>query len=407
MNLYFDPELIKNEFPILENSISPKNIVYLDSAASSLRAESSMDAMNAYYSTYSANVHRGVHLFSEHATEEYEGSRLAVKDFLNAKDSKEIVFTSGTTHAINLVALGLGKEIKAGDSVLITGMEHHSNIVPWQMLCERRGARLEVAQIHEDGSLDLESFEKFLSFGKVRIASFVALSNTLGTLNPVKDMVKLCRKYGAMSLVDGAQYVAHYASDMQDIDCDFFTFSGHKVYGPTGVGVLYGKESALEKLEPSFGGGDMIRSVSFEKTSYAELPYRLEAGTPPIAEAIGLGAALKLFKKFDFEKIRAHDKELIDYSTERMATVEGLRFIGNAKDKSGASSFIIKGIHPHDLGSLLSEDCVAVRTGHHCTQPLMDFYQIPATARASFGVYNDKNDVDKLVDSLQRIKKLF
>jgi len=402
----FDVEGVRWDFPILNQEIRGKPLVYLDNAATSQKPRRVINTMAAYYEHDNANVHRGVHSLSARATFAYERARGKVHKFLNAPDMHQIVFTRGTTEAINLVAQSWGRvNLKPGDEILITEMEHHSNIVPWQLLCEQTGARLAVAPVTDAGELDLEIFEKKLS-PRTKLVGVVHISNALGTVNPVKEISRLAHAHGAVVLVDGAQATPHVRIDVQDIDCDFYAFSGHKVYGPTGIGALYGKRSLLEAMPPWQGGGEMILSVSFEKTTYNELPYKFEAGTPAIAAAIGLGEAIDYLAGFDFDALMEHEDDLLAYAEDALRTIPGLRIIGTAKEKAGLHSFVIDGVHPHDIGTILDHEGVAVRTGHHCAQPVMNRFGVPATARASFAIYNTRDDVDRLIEGLASVQKM-
>ena len=406
-NLAFDVEKIRKDFPILSEKVHGKNLCYLDNAATTHKPKTVIDALSKYYETINSNVHRGVHTLSELATNAYEGSRETVKNFINASSEKEIIFTRGTTESINLVAQTFGRQnLNEGDEVLITGMEHHSNIVPWQMICEEKKAILKVVPINEDGELLFDEFEKLIN-EKTKIVSVVYISNSLGTINPVKKIIEKAHSLGVPVLLDGAQAVQHLKVDVQELDCDFFAFSGHKIYGPTGIGILYGKKELLEAMPPYQGGGDMISKVTFEKTTYNELPYKFEAGTPNIADAIGLGKAIDYIKNIGIDKIAAYEKELLDYATEKLSEIKGLRIIGSAKEKCSVISFVFEDVHPHDIGTFLDFDGVAVRTGHHCTQPVMDRFNIPATTRASFAMYNTKEEVDLLANSLKKVLEVF
>ncbi|MGA7837140.1 MAG: cysteine desulfurase [Ignavibacteriaceae bacterium] len=406
-NLAFDVEKIRKDFPILSEKVHGKNLCYLDNAATTHKPKTVIDALSKYYETINSNVHRGVHTLSELATNAYEGSRETVKNFINASSEKEIIFTRGTTESINLVAQTFGRQnLNEGDEVLITGMEHHSNIVPWQMICEEKKAILKVVPINEDGELLFDEFEKLIN-EKTKIVSVVYISNSLGTINPVKKIIEKAHSLGVPVLLDGAQAVQHLKVDVQELDCDFFAFSGHKIYGPTGIGILYGKKELLEAMPPYQGGGDMISKVTFEKTTYNELPYKFEAGTPNIADAIGLGKAIDYIKNIGIDKIAGYEKELLDYATEKLSEIKGLRIIGSAKEKCSVISFVFEDVHPHDIGTFLDFDGVAVRTGHHCTQPVMDRFNIPATTRASFAMYNTKEEVDLLANSLKKILEVF
>ncbi len=399
---------IRAEFPILRQRVHGKPLVYLDNAASVQRPKAVIDAISECYSSYYGNIHRGVHLLSERSTAAYEGAREKVRAFLNAASVQEIIFTRNTTESINLVASSFGgSTVKAGDEIVITGMEHHSNIVPWQMLCERTGAKLKVAPFTDAGELILEEYERLLDSGRVKLAAFVHLSNALGTLNPVKIMTDMAHARGIPVLVDGAQSVPHLAVDVRELGCEFYAFSSHKIYGPSGVGVLYGKKALLEAMPPYQGGGDMIRLVTFEKTEYAELPNKFEAGTPSIADVIGLGAALDWLTAIGLDAVAAHEHELLDYATAQLSEIPGLAIMGRARDKAALVAFTMQGIHPHDIGTILDREGVAIRAGHHCAQPVMQRYGVPATARASFAVYNTRDEVDVLVKALWKVKEMF
>jgi cysteine desulfurase/selenocysteine lyase len=395
-----DVEKIRNDFPILRQRVHGKQLVYLDNAATSQKPQSVIDATNRYYEMENSNIHRGVHYLSEHATQLYEQSRTKVQKFVNASSLKEVVFVRGTTEAINLVAQSFGrKQINQNDEVVISGLEHHSNIVPWQLLCEERSAKLRVIPINDHGELILEEYEKLLT-GKVKIVSLSHVSNALGTINPVKEMIELAHRNGIPVLIDGAQAVPHMQVDVRDLGCDFYAFSSHKMFGPTGVGVLFGKKDLLETMPPYQGGGDMIKSVTFEKTIYNDLPFKFEAGTPNIAGGIGLGAAIDYMNSVDMDTVHHHELELLQYATSALSSVKGVRIIGTAKEKAGVVSFTIENIHPHDIGTILDTDGIAIRTGHHCAQPIMIRFNIPATARASFAMYNTKDEIDALVKSV-------
>jgi cysteine desulfurase/selenocysteine lyase len=402
----FDVNTIRKSFPVLEREVNNQLLVYLDNAATSQKPQVVIDALNYYYSNYNANIHRGIHTLAEEATAAYEATRNTVKDFINATFPEEIIFTRGTTEGINLVAYTWGrKNINAGDEIIISTMEHHSNIVPWQILCEEKHAVLKVIPINDDGELLIDEYKKLLS-PKTKLVSIAHVSNALGTINPVKKIIDLAHENDAHVLVDGAQSTVHLDIDVQDMDCDFFAFSGHKVYGPTGVGVLYGKKKILEEMPVFMGGGEMIKEVSFEKTTYANLPYKYEAGTPNIADTIALKVALDFITETGKELIRNHENNLLKYATEQMKSITGLRIIGNAKNKASLISFIIKNIHPQDVGVLLDNQGIAVRTGHHCTQPLMNRFKIPGTIRASFAMYNTKQEVDRLISGIQKSIKM-
>ena len=402
----FDVERIRQDFPILHQRVHGKALVYLDNAATSQKPLRVIDAERDFYLHDCANIHRGVHELSERATRRYEEVRSRVQRLLNAREAHEIVFVRGTTEALNLVASGFGRKIlQPGDEVVITAMEHHSNIVPWQILRDEKGIVLRVAPINDAGELIWEEFEKL--FGpRTKLVSVTHVSNVLGTINPLRRMVAAARAHNIPVLVDGAQAAPHLSIDVQDLDCDFYTLSSHKLFGPTGVGVLYGKTSWLESLPPYQGGGDMIRTVSFEKTLYNAIPYKFEAGTPNIGATIGFGAAIDYVNRLGYDNIARHEHELLGYATERLSQVDGLRIIGTARQKAAVISFVIEGIHPHDLGTVLDQEGVAIRTGHHCAEPLMHRFDVPATARASFAFYNTREEVDRLVEAVERAKEL-
>jgi cysteine desulfurase / selenocysteine lyase len=403
----FDVDEIRSDFPILAQEVRGKKLVYLDNAATSQKPRSVIDALSRYYERGNANIHRGVHFLSEHATEAHEAARRTVQRHLNAADSREIVFVRGTTEAINLVAQTYGRtHVGPGDEVLITAMEHHSNIVPWQLVCEEKRARLRVAPMNDHGELLLGEYEKLLN-SRTKIVAVSHVSNALGTVNPLRQMIELAHQRNVPVVVDGAQAVPHLRVDVQELNCDFFAFSGHKVYGPTGIGVLYGKTAVLEAMPPYQGGGDMISSVTFEKTTYNKLPHKFEAGTPDVAGAIGLGAALEYVNGLGIEHIAAHEHELLTYATKSVLGIPGLRVIGTAREKAGVLSFVLEGVHPHDIGTILDQEGVAIRTGHHCAQPIMQRFGIAATARASFGLYNTKEEVDALVQGIQKVREVF
>jgi cysteine desulfurase/selenocysteine lyase len=401
-----DIESIRAEFPILQSKVHGKPLVYLDNAATSQKPRFVLHAIADYYEKENANIHRGVHYLSEKATADYENVRTQVQKFLNAEKSSEIIFVRGTTEGVNLVAQTYGrKNVGAGDEILITAIEHHSNIVPWQMLCEEKGAKLRVAPINDRGELLMDEFQKALG-PRTKIVAITHVSNALGTVNPVKRMVEMAHARNIPVLVDGAQAVPHLAVDVQALDCDFYAFSGHKVYGPTGIGVLYGKTKLLEAMPPYQGGGDMISSVTFEKTTYNKLPYKFEAGTPDIAGVIGLGAALEWVADVGLDAIAAHEHDLLTYATEKVSAIPGVRVIGTAVEKAGVLSFVLEDIHPHDVGTILDQEGIAIRTGHHCSQPVMDRFCIPATARASFAIYNTRADIDALANGIQRVREV-
>lgn len=402
----FNVTTIREAFPILKRELNNRPLVYLDNAATSQKPQVVIDAITYYYSHYNANIHRGIHTLAEEATAAYEATRVTVKEFINAPSTEEIIFTRGATEGINLVAYTWGRQqIKAGDEIIISGMEHHSNIVPWQMLCEEKEAILKIIPVTDEGELDLDAFKNLLS-SKTKMVSVVHVSNSLGTINPVKQIIDEAHNVGALVLLDGAQSTVHLDIDVQDLDCDFFVFSGHKVYGPTGVGVLYGKKELLESMPPFMGGGEMIKEVTFEKTTYNELPYKYEAGTPNIADTVALKSALDFINDIGKEAVRNHENELLQYATEKIKAIPGLQIIGKAKEKVSVVSFIINNIHPQDLGVLLDNQGIAVRTGHHCTQPLMDRFKIPGTVRASFAMYNTKEEIDRLVAGLHKAIKM-
>lgn len=405
-NIY-DVKRIREDFPILSKKVHDKDLVYLDNAATTQKPIYVIDKVNKYYTTMNANIHRGVHALSQEATEAFEGARIQIKQFINALGKNQVIFTRGTTEAINLVASSYGrKNIREGDEIIISHMEHHSNIVPWQLLCQEKNAKLRVIPVNEDGELIIEEFEKMVN-EKTKFISVVFVSNSLGTINPVKRIVEYAHQFNIPVLVDAAQAVNHLKVDVQELDCDFLAFSGHKIYGPTGIGALYGKVELLESMSPYQGGGDMISKVTFEETTYNELPHKFEAGTPDIAGAIGLGAAIEYVNKVGIENIKEHEQSLLDYATRQIAEVPGLRIIGTAKEKTSVLSFVLENIHPHDIGTFLDFEGVAIRTGHHCTQPLMKRFNIPATSRASFGMYNTKDEVDVLVNGLKKIIEVF
>ena len=395
------------DFPALHQQVHGKPLAYLDSAASAQRPQAVIDAMVAHERRNHANVHRGVHRLSQRATDAYEGARGKVSKYINASGSDEIIFTRGTTESINLVAASFGKmRLGPGDEVLITWMEHHSNIVPWQMICEQTGARLVAAPITNAGELDLEAFHRLLC-DRTRIVAVVHVSNALGTINPVRDIIEAAHEAGAAVLLDGAQATPHMRVDVQALDCDFYAFSGHKTFGPTGIGVLYGKRALLDAMPPWQGGGEMIRTVTFEETTYNALPYKFEAGTQNITAAVGLGAALDYLSGVDYEEVARHEADLLDYATERLLELPGIRLIGTAAAKASVLSFTLGDIHAHDLGTVVDMEGVAIRTGHHCAMPVMERYGVPATARASFALYNHRGDVDQLVMGLNRAAELF
>ncbi|MFK5948448.1 MAG: cysteine desulfurase [Methylococcales bacterium] len=403
----FPIEKIRADFPILKEKIRNKPLVYLDNAATCQKPQVVIDSISHLYMHEYANVHRGVHTLSIKSTDRYEGAREKVKDFINASSTKEIIFVRGATEAINLIASTFAKEnIKQGDEILITAMEHHSNIVPWQMFCEQTGAILKVAPINLQGELIYKEFEKLIS-DKTKLVSVVHMSNALGTINPVKKIIAAAKAKNIPVLLDGAQAIPHMTVDVQELDCDFYVFSGHKLYAPSGIGVLYGKQALLEAMPPYQGGGDMIRKVTFEETEYNALPYKFEAGTPSIADVVGLGAAIDYLTEIGMDNIAAYEAELLEYATEKASKIEGLRIIGEAQDKGAILSFVLDKIHPHDIGTMLDSLGIAVRAGHHCAMPVMDFFEVPATARASFAMYNTKAEIDVLIDGIEQLIEVF
>jgi cysteine desulfurase/selenocysteine lyase len=403
----FDVAKVRADFPILAQHVHGKPLVYLDSANTSQKPASVIAAIDDYYRHYNANIHRATHLLSERATKAYEGTRAKAARFINAADEKSIVLTTGTTDGINLVAQTYGRMVlERGDEVLITWLEHHSNIVPWQILCEQTGARLQVVPINEAGEIELADYERLLS-RKTKIVAVSHISNALGTINPVARMIEAAHAHGAAVLIDGAQAVPHLVVDVRALDCDFYVFSSHKMFGSTGTGVLYGRRSLLEAMPPYRGGGDMIASVTFEKTTYNVVPYKFEAGTPNIAGVVGLGAAIDYLATIDREAALAHEDEVLAYATRRVGELPGTRIIGQARQKAGVLSFVIEGVHPHDVGTVLDREGIAVRTGQHCAQPVMDRYGVAATIRASLAIYNTREDIDALVDALGRVHEVF
>ena len=403
----FDIEKVRADFPILGLQVSGKPLVYLDNAASSQMPQAVIDRIVRYQTAEHANIHRAVHYLSELATREYEAARVKVQHFLKAKEAREIIFTRGTTEAINLVMHGYGRAfIEKGDEIILSALEHHSNIVPWQMLAKEKGAVLRVIPMNVAGELLIDEFEALFN-AKTKFLALTHVSNALGTVNPVKAMVAFAHRHGVPVLLDGAQAAPHQIVDVQDLDCDFYAFSGHKMCGPTGIGALYGKAHLLEKMQPYQGGGDMILSVTFEKTIYNVIPAKFEAGTPPIMAAIALGAAIDYLNGIGLGNIEAYEKELLVYATEKVSALTGVRIIGTARNKAAVLSFEIKGVHPHDVGTILNEDGIAIRTGHHCAQPVMQFYGVPATARASFAFYNTKEEIDKLVAGIRKVQEMF
>lgn len=403
----WDVERIRADFPVLHQTVNGKPLIYLDNGASSQVPQVVIDRGIFYIEQEHSNIHRGVHYLSQRATTAYEGAREKVKRFINARESRECIFVRGTTEGINLVMHGYGRKfIGAGDEVIISAMEHHANIVPWQMLCEEKGARLRVIPMNDAGELILDEYDALLNT-RTKLVAVTHVSNALGTINPIKEMIAQAHKYGVPVLIDGAQSAPHMPVDVQDLDCDFYTFSGHKMYAPTGSGIIYGKAELLEKMNPFQGGGDMIKTVTFEKTTYAELPNKMEAGTPAIASQIGLGAAIDYLNSIGREQAAAWENELLRYATERVSAIEGVRIIGTAKSKASVLSFVIDGIHPHDIGTILDQEGIAVRAGHHCAQPVMQRFKVPATARASFAFYNTKEEIDVLADTIEKVIEIF
>jgi len=403
----YDVAAIRRDFPILHRQARGKRLIYLDNAATTQKPQAVIDRIVRYYSQENSNVHRGVHYLSEIATIEFENARATVQRFINAREIKEIVFTRGTTESINLVAQAWGRtNVKAGDEILITAIEHHSNIVPWQMLCAEKGATLRVAPVDDNGELIAEELERMLN-PSVKLVALGHASNALGTINPIRRIVQAAHAHGALVLVDGAQGAPHLRVDVQDLGCDFYAFSGHKVYGPTGIGVLWGREELLDAMPPWQGGGDMILSVSYEKTTYNALPYKFEAGTPNIEGVVGLAAAIEYVGGIGLDAIAAHEHGLLVHATERLLEIDGLRIIGRASEKAAVISFVLEGVHPHDIGTILDQEGVAVRTGHHCAQPLMMRFNVPATGRASFGLYNTREEADALIAALHKVIEVF
>ena len=403
----FDVARIREDFPILKQQVNGRPLVYLDNAATSQKPRQVIEAISRFYSQDYSNIHRGVHTLSQRSTQAYEAVRTKVQRFIHAAEDRGIIFVRGTTEGNNLVAFGyLRPRLQTGDEILISGMEHHSNIVPWQMLCEEKKAGLRVIPINDDGELIFEEYEKLLN-SRTRLVAVTHVSNALGTINPVRRMVELAHRQRIPVLIDGAQAIPHLAVDVQALDCDFYTFSGHKLYGPTGIGVLYGKPSLLESMSPFQGGGDMIASVTFEKTTYNKIPHKFEAGTPDIAGVIGLGAAIDYVQAVGIDAISAYEEELLDYATAEICKIPGIRIVGSAKEKASVLSFTLEGVHPHDVGTILDQQGIAIRAGHHCAQPVMDRFQVPATARASFAFYNTKQEVDALVNGVRTVMEVF
>lgn len=407
MSAGFDVERVRADFPILQRKIRGRSLVYLDNAATSQKPKAVIEAVSRYYERDNANIHRGVHFLSEQATAEFEAARQSVQLFIHAGRPEEIIFVRGATEAINLVAQTYGRaHVSSNDELLITAMEHHSNIVPWQMLCQEKGAKLRVAPINEKGELILEEFDRLLG-PRTKLVALSHVSNALGTVNPVADMIGLAHSRNIPVLVDGAQAVPRLSVNVQKLDADFYAFSGHKTYGPTGIGVLYGKGALLESMPPYQGGGDMISSVTFEKTTYNKIPHKFEAGTPDMAGAIGLRAALEYLNDVGLDRVATHESELLAYATDAISSIPGVRVIGTAKQKTGVLSFTLEGVHPHDIGTVLDQEGIAIRTGHHCAQPVMERFGVDATARASFGLYNTKEEIDALVTGIEKVKEVF
>jgi cysteine desulfurase/selenocysteine lyase len=403
----FDVEKIREDFPVLKQNIHGMPLVYLDSAATAQKPFAVIDAIRRFHEVDCANIHRGVHELSQRSTAAYEETRSKARRFINSKTKNELIFVRGTTEGINLVSSSWGRSnVKAGDEIIISAMEHHSNIVPWQMLCEEKGAALRVIPMNDRGELLMEEYEKLLN-PRTRMVAVTHVSNALGTINPVRQMIEMAHKAGALTLIDGAQAVPHMKVDVQALDADFYTFSGHKIFGPTGIGVLYGKARLLNAMPPYQGGGDMIRTVTFEKTTYNDVPYKFEAGTPNIAGGIGMGAAFDYMAQIGIDQIAAYEHELLTYGTEALSEISGLRMIGTAREKAAVLSFVIEGIHPHDIGTVLDKQGIAVRTGHHCAQPVMDWFGVPATTRASLAFYNTAAEIDTLVAGIQKVKEIF
>ena len=401
----FDIQKIRADFPILSRQVNGKPLVYFDNGATTQKPQVVIDAIATYYQEINANIHRGVHTLSQLATDAYEASRTKIQNHINAQFALEVLFTSGTTHSVNLVANGFASILKAGDEVLVSALEHHSNIVPWQMLCEKTGAVLKVIPMNQKGELVMEKFDQLLS-DKTKIVTVNHISNALGTINPIKYMIDKAHQFGAAVFIDGAQAVPHLKPNVQELDCDFYAFSGHKICGPTGTGILYGKEAWLNKLPPYQGGGEMIKEVTFEKTTYAELPHKFEAGTPNIAGGIVLGTAVDYMNSVGFENIQKQETELLNYATEQLLAIEGLKIYGTAEAKTSVISFNIDGIHPYDIGTIVDKLGIAVRTGHHCAQPIMNFFEIPGTIRASFAFYNTKEEIDVMVEAVKKAKMM-
>jgi cysteine desulfurase/selenocysteine lyase len=404
----FDVDEVRADFPILKRLVNGRQLVYLDNAATTQKPRVVIDNLRNYYESENANIHRGLYFLSEVATDAYETARLKAKEFINAMSASEVIFTKGTTEGINLVATSLCRAgyFKDGDEIILTEMEHHANIVPWQLICRNKNLTIKVLPINDAGELELDKLDNLIT-EKTKLVSVVYISNSLGTINPIKEIIKKAHSHNIPVLIDGAQAAPHIKIDVQDLDCDFFVMSGHKTYGPTGIGILYGKTEYLNMMPPYQGGGDMIREVTFEKTTFDDLPNKFEAGTPNIAGGIGLGAAIDYLKQFDFDELTNYENELLSYGTDVLSDIDGLRIIGTAKNKACSISFVIEGIHPYDIGTIVDTHGIAIRTGHHCTQPVMRRYKVPATARASFSFYNTKEEIDKLAEGLRKVIKMF
>ncbi|MCH2651493.1 MAG: cysteine desulfurase [Gammaproteobacteria bacterium] len=398
-------ERIREEFPILDQKINGEDLIYLDNAASTQKPKAVINAIKDYYENDHSNVHRGVHTLSVRATEAYENARVKVTEFLNSPNNHQIIFTKGTTDSINLIATSITSLINENDEILITAMEHHSNIVPWQELCKRTGAVLKIIPINENGEILIDDYKDMVS-AKTKLISVVHLSNTLGTINPIEDIIKIAKSHDVITVIDGAQAAGHLPIDVQKLDCDFYLFSGHKIFGPTGIGVLYGKEEILNRIDPYQYGGEMILKVTFEETTYNSLPHKFEAGTPNIAGAVGIGASIDFINSLDRDLCHEYEMSLHDYALNQLEQIDGIRIIGKSSHKSAIISFVIDGMHPHDIGTIINQKGIAVRTGHHCTMPLMDFYEIPGTVRASFSIYNNHSEIDKLIDAIKLAIKM-
>ena len=398
-------ERIREEFPILDQKINGEDLIYLDNAASTQKPKAVINAIKDYYENDHSNVHRGVHTLSVRATEAYENARVKVTEFLNSPNNHQIIFTKGTTDSINLIATSITSLINENDEILITAMEHHSNIVPWQELCKRTGAVLKIIPINENGEILIDDYKDMVS-AKTKLISVVHLSNTLGTFNPIEDIIKIAKSHDVITVIDGAQAAGHLPIDVQKLDCDFYLFSGHKIFGPTGIGVLYGKEEILNRIDPYQYGGEMILKVTFEETTYNSLPHKFEAGTPNIAGAVGIGASIDFINSLDRDLCHEYEMSLHDYALNQLEQIDGIRIIGKSSHKSAIISFVIDGMHPHDIGTIINQKGIAVRTGHHCTMPLMDFYEIPGTVRASFSIYNNHSEIDKLIDAIKLAIKM-